>query len=162
MSVNRYRAHLVVLPEDSANRQMVNGFLLRAPDAPISVLPEAGGWKAVIERFCNNHCHYLRRFPEARFLLLVDFDRDANRRDRIQAEVPDDLRDRVFLLGVFDEPEALRTDTRLSLERIGEDLARDCQGGQSSLWDHPLLQHNAAERSRLEAAGKGWLLTGNQ
>lgn len=46
MSVNNYKPHLLVLPEDEANRQLANGFLqdfslnLRC----IQVLPIAGGW----------------------------------------------------------------------------------------------------------------------
>ena len=45
MSVNVYKPHLLVLPEDGANRQMANGFLFddRVIPRNIQVLQEAGG-----------------------------------------------------------------------------------------------------------------------
>ena len=45
MSVNRYRAHLRVLPEDDANKDIATGFYLElSPDPPMQVLgsPAAG------------------------------------------------------------------------------------------------------------------------
>lgn len=46
MSVNVYQQHVLVLPEDDANRQIVNGFLLEPSlnERVIQVLPIAGGW----------------------------------------------------------------------------------------------------------------------
>lgn len=32
MSVNRHKEHILVLPEDDANRQMANGLVLEMPD----------------------------------------------------------------------------------------------------------------------------------
>ena len=37
MSVNRYRPHIMILPEDDANRQLANGFVSHAFIAPRSV-----------------------------------------------------------------------------------------------------------------------------
>lgn len=47
MSINAYKPHLLVLPEDDANREMANGFLLdsRVLMCNMSVLPPAGGWR---------------------------------------------------------------------------------------------------------------------
>ena len=45
MSVNNHRPHVLVLPEDEANEELVNGFLLD-PSIKlrnIQVLPSAGG-----------------------------------------------------------------------------------------------------------------------
>lgn len=46
MSINKYKAHLLVLPEDDANRQMANGFILdpNLNERVIQVLPPVGGW----------------------------------------------------------------------------------------------------------------------
>ena len=53
MSVNRYLPHVLALPEDDANRQLANGFLLDqyVSTHKIQVLPEVGGWTQVLELF---------------------------------------------------------------------------------------------------------------
>ena len=57
MSVNKYLPHVLVLPEDDANRQLANGFLLDRAlmTRSIQVLAEAGGWTAVLDRFKSDH-----------------------------------------------------------------------------------------------------------
>ena len=49
MSVNVFQPHLMVLPEDDANRQIVNGFLLDPSlnQRAIQPLPIDGGWSKV-------------------------------------------------------------------------------------------------------------------
>lgn len=51
MSVNRHLPHVLVLPEDDANRQIANGFLLHHAigNRKIQVLEEAGGWLHAVE-----------------------------------------------------------------------------------------------------------------
>lgn len=46
MSVNAYADHVLVLPEDDANRELTNGFLQEPALNPraIQVLPVAHGW----------------------------------------------------------------------------------------------------------------------
>lgn len=53
MSVNKYRPHVFVLPEDDANRQIAIGFSLdEGLDArSIQVLPSVGGWTRVRDEF---------------------------------------------------------------------------------------------------------------
>ena len=57
MSVNRYKPHVLVLPEDDASRQLVNGFILdqSLPTRTIQVLEVAGGWNEVVVCFLNDH-----------------------------------------------------------------------------------------------------------
>jgi hypothetical protein len=45
MSINKHRAHILVLPEDDANRQIANGFVLdpNLNDRAIQILPPSGG-----------------------------------------------------------------------------------------------------------------------
>jgi len=47
MRVNKFVEHILVLPEDDANRQIVNGFILNLSvnATAIQVLPIANGWK---------------------------------------------------------------------------------------------------------------------
>ena len=47
MSVNKYLPHLLILPEDDANRELANGFVLNhaVNSRAVQILPPAGGWK---------------------------------------------------------------------------------------------------------------------
>ena len=76
MSLNKYRPHVRVLPEDDANRQLANGFLLH-PDlstGAIRVLEEVGGWNEVLSRFLRDHVVGMNHFPDRFMILLIDFD----------------------------------------------------------------------------------------
>ena len=46
MSINKHKPHLLVLPEDDADRQIANGFVIAQgvglDDRAIQILPEAG------------------------------------------------------------------------------------------------------------------------
>jgi hypothetical protein len=48
MSVNRYKQHVLILPEDDANRQIANGFLLDVNARQVQVQNVGGGWSAVL------------------------------------------------------------------------------------------------------------------
>jgi len=64
--MNKYLPHLFVLPEDDANRQIANGFILslNLDTRKIQVLNEAGGWKKVLHNFNNTHApNMLCRLP---------------------------------------------------------------------------------------------------
>lgn len=152
MSVNAYTPHLLVLPEDDANKDIANGFLLDSRVWPrkIQVLPPAGGWSKTIDCAAKEHAQGMQNFPERRLLLLIDFDNDVvNRLAIVIAKIPPAFYSRVFVLGVSSEPEILRTACAKKFESIGETLAGECASGQQMLWAHPLLTHNAPELTRL-------------
>lgn len=148
---NKYRPHVVVLPEDEANRSIVNGFQLghRINQRALEVLPEAGGWTHVRDQFQRSLIPYLEKHRDAVAVLLVDFDEKAERREQVLGQLPSSLSDRVFVLGVWSEPENLRSDLRQSPEQIGRLLYDDCVEGTTTTWGHPLLAHNALELERL-------------
>jgi len=76
VSVNNHKPHVIVLPEDDANRQIANGFLLD-PSIKlrnIQVLNPAGGWGKVLDRFLDDHVAELRKWPQRHLVLLIDFD----------------------------------------------------------------------------------------
>jgi hypothetical protein len=152
MSVNRYLPHVFVLPEDDANRKLANGFLMQIPTARqrrIQVLPVAGGWNQVLESFIADHVSAMDLYATRFVVLLIDFDSDQQRMENATNIIPERLRDRVFILGAWNEPQDL---TRAGLglfEAIGSALARDCREDTDKIWGHNLLRHNVGELVRL-------------
>lgn len=148
--MNKMVPHVLVLPEDDANRQLANGFQL-APSLDtrrLQILEVAGGWLEVLERFKTDHIAEMERNPNRYMVLLLDFDRRGNRLQEIAAEIPAQLNDRVLVLGTWSEPEELRQAFG-SYEKIGLALAKDCRDDGDDTWSHVLLKHNAGELARL-------------
>lgn len=157
MSVNRERPHVLVLPEDDANRQIANGFLnslsLQYPHR-MDILPPAGGWPAVRDSLTSKYVAYLRKHSDAHLILLIDFDNQVpQRRGQFTPHIPFDIKDRVYLVGTLDEPEKLRKalNRTLTPEGIGKTLADECGSGATALWQHAHLAHNETEHKRLLA-----------
>jgi len=150
MSVNRRQPHILVLPEDDANRQLANGFLLDQYLSTwrVQVLVEAGGWSKVLDHFLSDHIVEMDRYPNRFMILLIDFDGREDRLQRAKADIPGRLTDRVFILGTLTEPEALKADLG-NYEVIGLKMARDCREETNTTWGHPLLRHNTSELDRL-------------
>lgn len=159
MGVNKFKPHLWVLPEDDANRQMANGFELEpAVDATrIAIYPPSGGWHRVLEEFEADHVDDLRRYPQRHLVLLIDFDGQADRIQLFRSRIPQDVSDRVYVLGAHSEAEPLKTATARTFEQIGRTLAKDCADDNPGLWNHALLQHNQAELARLRDNVRGFL-----
>jgi hypothetical protein len=152
MSVNKHRPHVVVLPEDDANRQLAIGFVLELDPSVlrnIQVLEVAGGWKVLLNRFESDQVADMAKYPDRYMVLLIDFDGKAERLSYATGKIPAHLRDRVFVLGALSEPEALRGALPGSYETIGKMLAKDCREETDAIWSHDLLLHNASELSRL-------------
>jgi hypothetical protein len=153
MSLNREMPHLLIIPEDRANAEMANGFVL-GPGVDrrrIQVVREAGGWLEVVKRFKDTYVPHLHRYPAGFVVLLIDFDGQAKRFREVQDEIPDALADRVFILGALTEPEDLKAPGK-SLETVGEELARDCQTDNTVFWENDLLKHNSQELIRLKSS----------
>ncbi|BAY21220.1 hypothetical protein NIES2100_09700 [Calothrix sp. NIES-2100] len=159
MSINKHKPHILVLPEDDANRQIANGFLLdiNLNSRAIQVLPAARGWKDVLEKFTNEYASTMRQYPHRMIALLIDFDEDEDRLSYVKNYIPNDLKNRVFILGVLSEPERLRKDINKSFENIGEALAKDCAENTNELWGHNLLKHNKTELDRIISSVKPFL-----
>ena len=156
---NKYADHLLVLPEDDANRRLVNGFLtnVNVKYRCVQVLPEAGGWRNVLSALQDPAViRGLITFPKRRLLLMIDFDQHTEVRLQdyavLLAAMPAAVQSRVHLLGSLETPERLRADCGMQLEAIGFRLASDCpQPPAGTLWSHAHLQHNAPELARLVA-----------
>ncbi len=144
--MNKYDKHILVLPEDDANRQIADGFLVEiGGTGQLKVLRPASGWHKVLELFGSVHIAEMNRYPKRSMILLIDFDKSDGRRAQVKAVVPPQLSDRVFILGVRSEPEELPH----SFEETGRLLAEDCRSETSTTWNTPLLKHNVAEVERM-------------
>ncbi|MDB5347588.1 MAG: hypothetical protein JWP89_5965 [Schlesneria sp.] len=149
MSVNKFLPHVYVIPEDRADEQLANGFVLhdQVNVRQIQVLPCVDGWPGVLDKFRTEYVTYLRNNKDGYVVLLIDFDSDyVNRRDRFDKEIPADLKNRVFVIGAKDTPEILRQELGKNFEEIGLSLAEDCYKGGVTLWGHEHLQHNEPDR----------------
>ncbi len=159
MSINKYQPHLLILSEDKANSDIANGFLRNTNlnQRTIQVLPYVSGWRDVVIKFETDQVPKMRHFPNRRIVLLIDFDNSEDRLNHVQSRIPNDLKDRVFILGVQSEPENLKRDTKKTFEQIGQALAKDCVNNTNDLWGHDLLKHNQAELERTIADVKPFL-----
>ena len=91
----------------------------------------------------------MRRLREGLLLVIIDFDGRADRRANACQEIPTDLADRVFVLGAWTTPEALKRALLGSYTEIGLTLAKECREGSYTRWQHELLRHNAIEITRM-------------
>lgn len=158
--MNKYGKQVLVLPEDRANASIANGFALHPllKGARYTILPEAGGWIKALEKFREVHVPAMLRNTERVLVLLIDFDEKLDRFDKALEYVPTELRDRVFVLGVWSEPEKLKAElNRSTLEGIGTRIARACNGEPEEIWAHQLLKHNEEERQRFQRQLGGFL-----
>jgi hypothetical protein len=152
MSANKDQPHVLVLPEDDANRQLAFGFYLQIDlnrQRRMQILRPAQGWIKVADEFVSVHVREMRACPLRFMVLLLDFDSDIERLERVRARVPADLTERVFIIGALSDPEALRQAIHRSPEKIGSALAQDCREDTDTIWGHELLRHNASELDRL-------------
>ncbi|OIP68186.1 MAG: hypothetical protein AUK43_16845 [Oscillatoriales cyanobacterium CG2_30_40_61] len=159
MNIKRYQPHLIVLPEDRANERIANGFIdnLNVNERAIQVDRPAGGWGKVVKKFKEVYVDEMRKFTRSMIVLLIDFDRREDRFSYVHNHIPDDIKARVFILGVQSNPEMLRRVTNKSFEGIGEALAEDCANNRNELWGHDLLEHNRSELDRMILSVKPFL-----
>ncbi len=156
---NKYLDHLLVLPEDDANRRLVNGFLMHVDVKyrSIQVLPEAGGWRHVLAALQDPVIiNGLKNYPKRHLLLMIDFDgQDAARLMEYAnavAALPAAEQGRVYLLGCLETPERMRAACGVQLEDIGNQLAGECPPPPAEgLWAHAHMVQNAPELARLVA-----------
>jgi hypothetical protein len=150
--MNRYAAQVYLIPEDDADRQLADGFVLhdQVNASRIQIMPPAGGWSYVLRTFQDEYVSRLRANPKGHVVMLIDFDGDyGSRRAAFERAIPDDLKQRVFVLGPKQTPEILRKELGRSFEQIGLALADDCHAGTAVVWSHEELKHNEPDRQRL-------------
>ncbi len=156
--INRYKKHIILLPEDEDNIQIANGFLVHPnlKERAIQVMGPCRGWKKVVEVFTEEYAlEMMGKYSDRMIVLLMDFDNNyENRLCYVKDQIPEELKARVFVLGVLSEPRNLKTDINKSYEEIGEALAKDCPDNTNELWGHTLLKHNKGELDRMASSVK--------
>ena len=160
MTMNRYAPHVYVIPEDARNEQIANGFVghHQVKHMRVKVMPPAGGWSRVLETFRDEYISKLRDYPDAHVVMLIDFDDEVeNRKAKFEEQIPEEFKNRVFVVGSKHDPETLKKARKIGFEEIGKSLADDCDANTAELWDHEQLQHNDAERQRLVQIVKPFL-----
>ena len=161
--MNRERPHLYVLPEDDANRQIANGFQNHPAvnRHQMQILQPSGGWKKVISSFEDTHIRALRKFPDRSLVLIIDFDGIGSRLADAQTVIPEDLKNRVFILGARTTPEKVkRSIPQLhSFEQIGRALAEDCESRTQTTWSEQELDCNLEELERMQSMVRPFLFS---
>jgi len=162
MSVNRKKKHILVLPEDDANRQIADGFCLgpNLNDRAIQILHPPGGWLKVVNSFKKTYVRKMGSNQNMMMLLLIDFDlNEDSRLAYVKEQIPNDLKERVFVLGAQSDPENLKKNIANlnTFENIGKNLAQDCVNETDKIWGHDLLKHNRNELDRMISSVKPFL-----
>lgn len=160
--INRYKKHIIVLPEDEDNIQIANGFLVHHPnlkERAIQVMGPCRGWKKVVDVFTEEYAlEMMGKYSDRMIVLLMDFDNNYEKRlSYVKDRIPPELKERVFVLGVLSEPKNLSRDINKDFEKIGEALAKDCPDKTNELWEHNLLKHNKGELDRMASYVKPFL-----
>ena len=152
MSVNKFKPHVYVIPEDDADRQIALGFELhdQVKQRQIQILPCAHGWEDVLDIFEAEYIPLLRKHKDGHVIMLIDFDGQYDSRiEKFRQAIPEDLKDRVFVVGVQKTPEHLKKELGKSFEDIGLSLADDCHKNTETVWGHDHLKHNNPDRQRM-------------
>lgn len=158
MAVNRYRPHVLVLPEDEMTRSLAVGFNDQAT-GQMQVLNPAGGWPHVLQVFQDKYVAYLTLYADAHIVLLIDFDDVyVNRFAQFQGAIPAAVSARVYVLGAITEAEVLLKATKCKAGVLGSSLAEECRSGVFAIWGCPQLQANQPELARLVTNVKPFLI----
>lgn len=91
MGCNKHRPHLVILPEDDANRDIANGFELNPflDSRSLQVVPVKGGGGRVFNEFISDYIPKMDKHPEMHVLLLLDSDGRPDKYLRWTDQIPD-------------------------------------------------------------------------
>lgn len=164
MSINRYKWHLYVLPEDDATKELANGMLQAAEDwsYQVQIQHPCGGWKKTASNEYLKETvksYEMEKYSSCHLLLIIDFDGNEDRLETIKNGIESDpllskFKERIFVIGSLREVENLRrgiindNDNKFgsAIEEVGKKLYQDC-----SLWQREDLKNSSREIYRLKA-----------
>ncbi len=152
MGVNYYKEHLYIILEDEKYQRIMNGvnLSLHVNASVIKISNFSGGWGKVFKDF-QSSISILEKFQKRHTLLLMDFDDDfESRLEEFHNLVPDELKNRVFILGIDNkESEDLARFFKCNIEEVGKKLVEDCPNGNLSNWRNIHLECNLLEIERM-------------
>ena len=152
MRPNRLKPHLFIIPEDDKDRSIALG-ALGALNINAKVMGNTRGWRKVEKLLNKEYIPRLRNNANTHLVIVIDFDNWGEQRyEKVISWVPNELKDRVFILGPAKEPKDLKRELklRMSFEEIGGTLVTDCDEEHiSPLWDREMLSHTKPEFRRL-------------
>lgn len=148
MSANKYRKHLVILPEDQAYATMARGFKnyyrIRAENLEIKKV--CGGWKKVFEMLASTYVPLMEQNPDMHVLCMIDFDYHRKSRQNILTQYEANLLQRIYLLGCRQEAEDFKRDMKHGkLEAFGTLLAEACVNSDITSGSNPWLSDQLKE-----------------
>ncbi len=165
--MNKYKPNLQILCEDEINQDIARGFLLGfhgfelQNPSPIEVCKDVTrGWKKAENQLRDEWVDKLKDNENLFLLILIDSDKRDGRIKEIRNEIPDIIKDRVFVIGCFSEPEVLKQQAheaikeakmKVSSEAVGKVLFQHCKDNPpNNLWGLNELNHNSDEILRLK------------
>ncbi len=163
MGINKELPHLLILPEDDAYRDLANGFVNydAVADNRIHIAKPAGGWLKLLDVFSQEYESSVRDNRSRHVLLLLDLDGRCGRySEKVLPKIPEEIRDRVFILSCNDEAENFKKELGGGkFEDFGEKLSKSCRENAytKSDWLCPQLCHNKNELHRLATAVRSFL-----
>lgn len=175
--MNKYKPNLLILCEDAINRDIAKGFILGLHDlhgflnpSPIETHHElAAGWCKAIDNLENSWINKLQDNPNLFLLVLIDSDGRMDRIQEIKSKLPNDLINRISVMGCFHQPETLKKQAhtaikqmdkkaKVSDENVGKALFQHCKDNpENNLWHSDELKHNLAEIEQLKENTKHFI-----
>jgi len=153
LSVNRGKPYLLIIPEDDDDRAFAEGARGALPAMNVKIVANSNGWPKIEKLLAGVYNKRLRANANEHLLILIDFDTKGQKRyDKVFGWVPEDVKDRVFIIGPEKEPKDLKKSLKLKMSfwQMGDQLVSDCDEQQiNPLWDHDMLSHNKPEFRRL-------------
>jgi len=151
VNYNKYKPYLLILPEDQAVLNIVNGALeaLEVKEAANVTTEELlAGWREVKSRMPEYH-KLLTQNQLGYLLIIIDFDKRPNRYEEVEQWIPKDIKKRCFILSCSGQPEELKREVGLPYDEIGQALVKDCPEAPAKIWKTPQLVHNLGDSGEL-------------
>lgn len=175
--MNKYQPHLKILCEDEINQNFAKGFILglnlnndQLPLPRIETIKYVtGGWTKAVNNLNEVWLDQLRQNEHLFLLILIDSDGCSNRLNEILSAIPEEFKERVFIMGCLHEPEILKQQShsaikqmnkkeKVSDEAVGKVLFQHCKDNpENNLWYSDELKHNANEIERLKENTKHFI-----
>ena len=147
--MNKFKPHLFIVPEDDADRQIAVGFQMHLEaKGEMQIVDVARGWLKVVGVIKDEYVPLLKNNLNSHVLGIIDCDKDVDRIAEQLENFPEDIRNRIFLLGVNENPQEFKRSAKMHFAEIGEKLADECYKDELDLWNHEMLSYSSSEALR--------------